>query len=131
MAENLHHLGIRVSIIEMAEQVMTPLDFSMASLVHQHLKTKNVEFFLKDAVTGFEKVGNSIKATLSSGRVLEAGMVVLSIGVRPESKLALEADLKIGTTKGIFVNEFLQTSDPNIYALGDAIEFENPVIHKR
>ncbi|HNQ68172.1 MAG TPA: FAD-dependent oxidoreductase [Bacteroidales bacterium] len=131
MAENLHHLGVKVSIVEMAEQVMTPLDFSMASLVHQHLKTKDVEFYLKDAVNGFVRKDNHLKVSLSSGRVLEADMVVLSIGVRPENKLAVEAGLEIGITKGIVVNEFLQTNDPDIYALGDAIEFENPIIHKK
>lgn len=131
MAENLHHLGARVSIVEMAEQVMTPLDFSMASLVHQHLKTKNVEFFLKDAVKGFERKDSVLQVSLSSGRVLHADLVVLSIGVRPESRLAQEAGLKIGETRGISVNEYLQTSDPDIYALGDAIEFENPIIHKK
>ncbi|MDD3858865.1 MAG: FAD-dependent oxidoreductase [Bacteroidales bacterium] len=131
MAENLHHLGVNVSIVEMAEQVMTPLDFSMASLVHQHLKTKNVEFYLKDAVKGFERKDNRLNVSLSSGRNLEADLVVLSIGVRPENKLALDAGLSIGETKGIVVNEYLQTSNPDIYALGDAIEFENPIIHKK
>lgn len=131
MAENLHHLGARVSIVEMAEQVMTPLDFSMASLVHQHLKTKNVEFFLKDAVQGFERNNDVLRVSLSSGRVLQADLVVLSIGVRPESRLAQEAGLEIGASRGIVVNEYLQTSDPDIYALGDAIEFENPIIHKK
>lgn len=131
MAENLHNLGVKVSIVEMAEQVMTPLDFSMASLVHQHLKTKNVEFYLKDAVKGFERNNNSLKVSLSSGKNLETDIVVLSIGVRPENKLALEAGLDIGETKGIVVNEYLQTSNSDIYALGDAIEFENPIINKK
>ncbi|HOZ31002.1 MAG TPA: FAD-dependent oxidoreductase [Bacteroidales bacterium] len=131
MAENLHHLGVNVSIVEMAEQVMTPLDFSMASLVHQHLKTKNVEFYLKDAVKGFKREDNSLKVLLSSGKNLAADLVVLSIGVRPENKLAAEAGLAIGETKGIVVNEYLQTTDPDIYALGDAIEFKNPIIHKK
>jgi NADPH-dependent 2,4-dienoyl-CoA reductase/sulfur reductase-like enzyme len=131
MAENLHKKGIFVSIVEMAEQVMTPLDYSMASLVHQHLKTKNVAFFLKDAVSSFQKAGDYITATLKSGRTLEADIVILSIGVRADSILAKDAGLEIGITGGIVVNEYLQTSNPEIYAVGDAIEFENPIIHKK
>ena len=131
MAENLHKLGIFVSIVEMAEQVMTPLDYSMASIVHQHLKTKNVAFFLNDGVSSFEKENNHIVATLKSSRKIHADMVILSIGVRADSKLARESNLSIGTTGGIVVNEFLQTSNPDIYAVGDAIEFENPIIHKK
>ena len=131
MAENLHKLGVFVSIVEMAEQVMTPLDYSMASIVHQHLKTKNVAFFLNDGVSSFIKENDQIVATLKSSRKIKADMVILSIGVRADSKLARESGLDIGITGGIVVNEFLQTSDPNIYAVGDAIEFENPIIHKK
>ena len=131
MAENLHKKGIFVSIVEMAEQVMTPLDYSMASIVHQHLKTKNVAFFLKDAVSSFAKNGDSIEVKLNSGRTLQADIIILSIGVRAESKLAREAGLEVGQTGGIVVNEFLQTSNPDVYAVGDAIEFENPIIKKR
>jgi NADPH-dependent 2,4-dienoyl-CoA reductase/sulfur reductase-like enzyme/peroxiredoxin family protein/rhodanese-related sulfurtransferase/TusA-related sulfurtransferase len=127
MAENLHKLGIFVSIVEMAEQVMTPLDYSMASLVHQHLKTKNVEFFLKDGVTSFRKENGGIAVTLRSGRVLQSDLVILSIGVRPDSQLAKNAGLQLGKTGGIKVNEYLQTSQPDIYAVGDAIEFPNPI----
>ena len=130
MAENLHQLGILVSIVEMSEQVMTPLDYSMASIVHQHLKTKNVEFFLKEAVTSFRQDGDQLLVSLRSGRELPADMVVLSIGVRPENRLAKEAGLDIGVTGGIKVDEYLQTSDPSIYAVGDAIEFENPITRR-
>jgi len=128
MAENLAELGMRVTIVEMAEQVMTPLDFEMAAEVHQHLKTKNVEFYLKESVTGFQKEGGRIRARLSGGRSLTVDLVMLSIGVRPESGLARAADLELGEKGGILVNEFLQTSDPDIYALGDAILFKNPII---
>lgn len=131
MAENLHKLGLFVSIVEMGEQVMTPLDYSMASIVHQHLKTKNVAFFLKDGVSMFNYENNQVVATLKSGRKIHADIVILSIGVRADSKLAREAGLEIGTTGGIVVNKFLQTSNPDIYAVGDAIEFENPIIHKK
>ena len=131
MAENLHKLGVFVSIVEMAEQVMTPLDYSMASIVHQHLKTKNVAFFLKDGVSSFQKENGHIVATLKSGRKINADIVILSIGVRADSKLARESGLEIGATGGIVVDKHLQTSNPDIYAVGDAIEFENPIIHKK
>lgn len=127
MAENLHHLGMEVTIVEMAEQVMTPLDFEMAAEVHQHLKSKNVEFYLKEAVASFGARSGRILLTLSGGPELTADMVILGIGVRPESTLAKAAGLVTGKRGGIVVNQFLQTSDPDIYALGDAIEFPNPV----
>lgn len=127
MAENLHRRGVNVTIVEMAEQVMTPLDYSMAALVHQHLKTKNVEFYLKTAVSSFSSNNGRIKIHLNNSKTFETDLVILSIGVRPESRLAKEAGLQIGETGGIVVNEYLQTSDSNIYALGDAIEFANPV----
>ncbi len=131
MAENLHHAGLKVTIVEMAEQVMTPLDYSMAALVHQHLKTKDVEFYLKTAVVSFSTKGEKILAKLDTTKLIEADMVVLSIGVRPDSKLAKDCGLELGQTGGIVVNKYLQTSDPDIYALGDAIEFENPVTHTK
>jgi len=131
MAENLHHAGVKVTIVEMAEQVMTPLDYSMAALVHQHLKTKNVEFFLNTAVSSFSKKNNRLEVTLNTSRTIETDMVVLSIGVRADSKLARKAGIDIGETGGISVNSHLQTSDPNIYAVGDAIEFENPITGKK
>ncbi len=127
MAENLHQLGIFVSIVEMAEQVMTPLDYSMASLVHQHLKTKNVEFFLKTGVSSFHRENGGIAVNLQSGRVLQSDLVILSIGVRPDSHLAKNSGLQLGETGGVKVNEYLQTSHPDIYAVGDAIEYPNPV----
>lgn len=127
MAENLHHKGIRVTIVEMAEQVMTPLDYEMAAVVHQHLKTKNVEFYLKDAVNSFVREKSGLQVRLKSGRSLPTDMVILSIGVRPDSKLAEDAGLELGINRGIKVNDYLQTSDPEIYALGDAIVFPNPI----
>ncbi|HPT21402.1 MAG TPA: FAD-dependent oxidoreductase [Bacteroidales bacterium] len=131
MAENLHKAGIRVTIVEMAEQVMMPLDYSMAALVHQHLKTKNVEFYLKTAVASFSKADDRIVVKLNSSKTIATDMVVLSIGVKPDSHLAREAGLKVGETGGIMVNEYLQTSDDDIYAVGDAIEFPNPVTGTR
>lgn len=131
MAENLHKRGLFITIVEMAEQVMTPLDYEMAAEVHQHLKMKHVEFYLNDAVKLFEKKDNKLFISLSSGRRLSVDMVILAIGVRPESKLAAEAGLEIGDSGGIVVNNYLQTSDPDIYAVGDAIEFYNPIINRK
>jgi NADPH-dependent 2,4-dienoyl-CoA reductase/sulfur reductase-like enzyme/peroxiredoxin family protein/rhodanese-related sulfurtransferase/TusA-related sulfurtransferase len=127
MAENLHRCGINVTIVEMADQVMTPLDYSMASIVHQHLKTKNVEFYLKTGVSSFASDNGRIIINLSNSKSIRTDLVILSIGVRPDSKLAKDAGLAIGETGGISVNEYLQTSDKDIYALGDAIEFTNAV----
>jgi NADPH-dependent 2,4-dienoyl-CoA reductase/sulfur reductase-like enzyme/rhodanese-related sulfurtransferase len=130
MAENLHRRGIFVTIVEMAEQVMTPLDFEMAAEVHQHLKSKNVEFYLREAVTSFEGRLGRLVARLSSGKELRVDLVILGVGVRPDSSLAREAGLEIGERGGIKVNEYLQTSDPHVYALGDAIEFPHPLLGK-
>ena len=130
MAENLHHRGILVTIVEMAEQVMTPLDFEMAAEVHQHLKSKNVEFYLNEAVTAFEPRGWRLAARLACGRELPVDLVILGVGVRPDSALAREAGLATGERGGILVDEHMQTSDPDFYALGDAVEFPHPLLGK-
>ncbi len=130
MAENFHKRGIQVILVEMAQQVMNVVDFEMAAEVHQHLKTKQVEFYLNDGVASFEGSDDRLTVTLKSGRKIETDFVLLSIGVRPDTKLARAAGLQIGTTGGIQVNEYLQTSDPDIYAVGDAIEFPNPITGK-
>jgi len=132
MAENLHNRGILVTIVEALEQMMGVLDYDMATLIHQHLKTKDVEFYLKDGVSSFESAGDGkIAVNLNSGRKIVVDMVILSIGVRPESKLAKEAGLELGERGHIVVNEYLQTSDPDIYAIGDVIEVYNPIIGKK
>ncbi|MRT92928.1 FAD-dependent oxidoreductase [Ancylomarina sp. 16SWW S1-10-2] len=130
MAENLHHLGMMVTIVEMADQVMTPLDYEMAAEVHMHLKTKNVEFYLKDGVSEFRREGDKLNIHLQSGRKIEADMVILSIGVRPETRLVKEAGLELAPNGGIKVNEYLQTSAEHVYALGDAMAFPHPITGK-
>jgi NADPH-dependent 2,4-dienoyl-CoA reductase/sulfur reductase-like enzyme/peroxiredoxin family protein/rhodanese-related sulfurtransferase/TusA-related sulfurtransferase len=127
MAENLHQQGIFVTIVEMADQVMNLLDYEMASLIHQHLKSKKVEFYLKDAVTSFQDTSGKLVISLKSGQNISADMVILSIGVRPDNHLAKEAGLAIGSGGGIKVDSFLFTEDPDIAALGDAIEFPHPI----
>ncbi|MEG1563065.1 MAG: FAD-dependent oxidoreductase [Bacteroides sp.] len=127
MAENLHALGAQVSIVEMGNQVMAPIDFSMASLVHQHLTDKGVHLYLEQAVASFERTEKEINIIFKSGESIAADLVLLSIGVRPETSLARTAGLAIGTAGGIAVNDCLQTSDEAIYAIGDAIEFPHPL----
>lgn len=130
MAENLHAAGANISIVEMANQVMTPIDFSMASLVHEHLVQKGVNLYLEQAVASFASKDGEIEVTFKSGETIMADLVILSIGVRPETKLAKEAGLAIGEMGGIVVNDYLQTSDKDIYAVGDAIEFRHPLTGK-
>ena len=130
MAENLHRAGAQVAVVEMANQVMGPIDYSMASLVHQHLQEKGVQLYLEQAVESFTRQNNQLKVNFQSGIQLEADMVLLSIGVRAETRLAQEAGLKLGEMRGIYVNEYLQTSDESVYAVGDAIEFPHPITGK-
>ena len=130
MAENLHHAGAQVTVVEMANQVMGPIDFSMASLVHQHLQEKGVQLYLEQAVESFTRENGRLKVHFRSGIQLETDLVLLSIGVKAQTSLAQEAGLKLGEMQGIYVNEYLQTSDEAIYAVGDAIEFPHPITGK-
>lgn len=130
MAENLHQVGSEVAIVEMNNQVMSPIDFSMASLVHQHLLQKGVSLYLEQTVEHFSRTGEQINVHFKSGEIISADIVILSIGVRPNTILAQSAGLKIGETGGIWVNEFLETSQKDIYAVGDAIEYPHPLTGK-
>lgn len=127
MAENLHNLGMKVTIVEMGDQVLAPTDFPIAAIAQQHIRSKGVDLILKTAVTGFEKTETGLKVFLNDEESLDADVVILSIGVKPDTRLAVQAGLKSGNARGILVNDYLQTSDENIYAVGDAIEFINPV----
>lgn len=130
MAENLVHAGARVSVVEMADQVMAPIDYSMAALVHEHLLQKGVGLYLGQAVESFAAADGRVEVRMKSGICLNTDMVILSIGVRAETKLAQDAGLKLGEMRGIYVDEYLQTSGKDVYAVGDAIEFTNPVTGK-
>lgn len=127
MAENLYDLGIQVDVVEMANQVMAPLDFSMAAIVHRQLTDKGVGLHLEDGVSRFEEKDGGVTVHLRSGKQIATDMVLLSIGVRPETKLAKNAGLAIGERGGIAVNDYMQTSDADIYALGDAVEVRHLV----
>ncbi|MCH6266247.1 CoA-disulfide reductase [Neobacillus citreus] len=120
MAENLVDRGIEVTIIEMANQIMAPIDFEMASILHTHLKEKGVKLILENGVQSFANQGK--KVILSDGTEIETDMTILSIGVRPENELAKTAGLELGERGGIITNEYLQTSNEDIYAVGDAVE---------
>ena len=123
-----HHLC--KNLCEMGNQVMAPVDFSIAAHLHQHLTQKGVSLYLEQAVAAFERKGDEIRVMLKSGETIVADMVILSIGVRPETTLAKAAGLRIGETGGIWVDEYLQTSEADIYAVGDAIEFPHPITGK-
>lgn len=123
MAENLLHRGIDVSVVEMSNQVMSPIDFSMAAIVGQHMLDKGLALYMKQGVEKIGKKESQLLVTLTSGKEIETEMILLSIGVRPQSKLAVEAGLEIGASGGIVVDKYLQTSDDSIYAVGDAIEY--------
>lgn len=122
-AEALMGLGLTVTIIEKAPQILPPFDQDMATLVSHHLQEKGVKIIAGDGINGFQQDGDLAKeAKLESGTRLPMDLAILSIGVRPELKLAREAGLKIGSAGGIAVNTRQQTSDPDIYAAGDAVE---------
>jgi len=123
MTEALVERGLRVSLVELEPQVMGTLDPEMAFALYQELDTRGVELLLSRRVTSIQESGREpLRVQLSSGHTREADLVVLAVGVRPEVKLAREAGLTIGARGGIVVNEQMQTSDPNIYAVGDAVE---------
>jgi NADPH-dependent 2,4-dienoyl-CoA reductase/sulfur reductase-like enzyme/rhodanese-related sulfurtransferase len=125
MAENLRRRGVAVAVIEMADQVMPVMDREMASFIRQELQKHNIALWVDDAVTSFQQLDSRLKVGLRSGAEPNCEMVILATGVMPEVELAERAGLEIGTTGGIEVNEKLQTSDPDIYAVGDAIEVKD------
>ena len=127
MAENLHDAGMEVSVVEMADQVMAPIDYSMAAIVHNHLREHGIGLYLNTAVTGFEARDSALEISFASGHKTMTDMVILSIGVRPLNTLAVKAGIKTGQRGGICVDEYLRTSLPDIYAVGDAIEYPHPV----
>lgn len=122
MAENLAHLGLSVTVVELLNQVMPPLDPEIASIVANHLESQGVRLALGDGVAGFEQTPNGLSVKTNAGRVHQADLVILAIGVRPETQLAKSAGLKLGARGGIQVDEGMRTSDPHIWAVGDAVE---------
>ena len=131
MAENLHHAGLQVSLIEALNQVMAPVDFEMAQMLHENIRSHGVKLHLSDGVDSFKEQGEQVVVTLKSGTEVTADLVILSIGVRPNSALARDAGLKLNERGGIVVDEHMRTNDPSVYAVGDVIEVEDFVFKGR
>ncbi|BAP04953.1 TPA: CoA-disulfide reductase [Vibrio cholerae O1] len=150
MMEAFHHLGIKTTLIEMADQVMTPVDREMAGFAHAEIRAKGIDLRLGAALKSVEyrpaatlpsaesgeslehkHVEGELDLLLSNGDTLTTDILIMAIGVRPETKLAAEAGLQLGELGGIWVNEQMQTSDPAIYAVGDAVEEKDFVTGKQ
>ncbi len=129
MAENLQHRGLEVTVVELAPQVLPPLDADMAALVQQYLRAVGMTLKLGSGVKQFQRGADNIQVELNNGELIYADLVILAIGVKPDTKLAREAGLEVN--RGIAVNEKMQTSDHNIYALGDAVESKHLVTGKQ
>lgn len=128
MAENLKERGLDVTVVEALEQVMNVIDYDMAAIVQEHMRSKGVSLRLKDGVSSFERRGSFVSVHLSSGATVDADIVILSIGVKPDTKIAKEAGLELAQNGAIKVDRFFTTSDPSIRAVGDAIEFPSPLL---
>lgn len=126
VAENLCQSGKKVTLVEAADQIMTPFDYDMAQILHKELLDHGVELILND---GLREIAAD-RVVLTSGKEIQTGAVVMAVGVAPETALAREAGLEIGTTGGVKVNHHYQTTDPSIYAVGDAIEVYNSLTRK-
>ena len=122
VAENLVEIGLTVNVIELGNQVMAPVDYEFAKMVQHHAAAKNLTIHVNTGVEAFEEKEDKIILKLNNGQTMLADAVVFAIGVKPENALAKAIGLELGVTGGIAVNEFMQTSDPDIYAVGDAIE---------
>lgn len=127
VAENLRELGMDVTIVQRPNQVLSPLDYEMAAFVHAKLREKGIHLMLGHSVEGFEKEGEKLWVLLKDEAPLKTDMVILAIGVAPETHLAKEAGLKLGIKDSIVVNERMETSAPDIYAVGDAVEVRHSV----
>jgi NADPH-dependent 2,4-dienoyl-CoA reductase/sulfur reductase-like enzyme/rhodanese-related sulfurtransferase len=122
VAENLVDIGLNASVIELGNQVMAPVDYEFAKMVQHHGTIKKLNILVNTGVDAFEDKGDEVELKLNNGTTMLADAVIFAIGVKPENALAKAAGLEIGITGGIAVNEFMQTSDENIYAVGDAVE---------
>lgn len=128
LVENLVRRGVATTVVELQDQVLPPLDREMTTAITSHLKEKGVTVLLSQSAEAFEQSADGVLVRLKSGEQIPAQLVVLGVGVRPENKLAVDAGLEVGPRGGIRVNDHLQTSDPDIYAVGDAIEVRDFVM---
>ena len=127
VAENLAELGVEVTVVQRLPHLMPPLDYDMASFLHNHMRAKGVRVLLDTAVSGFSQQGQTITTLVEGGNPIPADLAILAIGVAPESTLAKEAGLALGQRGGIAVNDRMETSHPDIYAVGDAVEITHLV----
>ncbi len=127
MAENLRDLGANVTIVQKDSQLLTPLDPDMATFVHAKMRSRSVNLKFNSTVMGFESDGDQIKTLLAGESPLVSDIVILAIGVTPDTKLAKDAGLKLGIRDSIVVNDLMQTSAPDIYAVGDAVQVKHYV----
>ncbi len=125
MAENLHDLGLKVSIAEMAPQVMMPVDYDLAQILHKHIGSKDIDLYLDNGVKRFDYSDANTDVILLDDTVIKSDIVLLAIGIRPNGELAKNAGLSTNARGGIIVNEYLRTSDKDIFALGDVIEVKD------
>ncbi|GAA1467953.1 FAD-dependent oxidoreductase [Microbacterium thalassium] len=129
MAENLRHRGAEVTVVELSDQIMPPLDKEVSIPVEQHIRGRGVELILSTAAAAFQKrPDGSLRVELNNGKTLDADLVIMSAGVRPNTGLAVEAGLAMGERGGIVVDTHMKTSDPNIWAAGDAVETDHTVL---
>ena len=126
MAEALRHRGIDVTLVELAKQVFVAADPEMVAPIHQQLELHGVDLRLGTSVTAIAREGDRLGVLFSDGESVEAALVILAVGVRPETTLAREGGLEIGPTGGIAVDRHMRTSDPSIFAVGDAVEVTRP-----
>lgn len=131
LAENFRELGMDVTIVQRPKQLMNPLDSDMAAFVHGKMRSKGVKLMLGHTVAGFEKGEKGVRVLLKEAQPLEADMVILAIGVTPDSQLAAEAGLELGIKGSIVVNDRMETSEPDIYAAGDAVEVKHYITGKK
>lgn len=125
VAENLRDLGIQVTIVQRPNQLLNPLDYDMASFVHAKMRQKGVRLMLGHSVEGFAEENGQIQVILKDAEPLQADMVLLAIGVQPDTELAKNAGIKLGIKGSILVNNHMETSVPDIYAAGDAVEVKH------
>jgi NADPH-dependent 2,4-dienoyl-CoA reductase/sulfur reductase-like enzyme/rhodanese-related sulfurtransferase len=131
MAENLAHAGLQVTLVEMLDQVMAPLDYELALLLHEHLEQQGVRLLLGDGVSSFDDSQGFVKVSLGSGKTLEADIVLLSIGTRPNNELARAAGLELNQRGFVVTNNKMQSSDPSIYVVGDIAETDDYIDKSR
>ncbi|HNL30629.1 MAG TPA: FAD-dependent oxidoreductase, partial [Saprospiraceae bacterium] len=131
VAENLLEAGKQVTLVELGNQLMAPVDFDIASFIHEKAEQHGLALLLNTGVEKFADLGDTIRVFLNNGTSIDTEAVILAIGVKPETKLAKDAGLETGTTGGILVNGYMQTSDPDIYAVGDAVEVEHYIHHSK